>query len=342
MSSWPTRDWRRADPTAVGMRPELLADLEREVSARFGRIRAVLINRGGQLVFERYFGGCGQDDAHLVASVTKSVLSALVGIAIDRGFIRGVDQRVLDFFPDYAPGGHERLKRRLTLKHLLTMTAGFQWRTGPRGHELFLDRLRRSRDWVAFILNLPVKEGALGTFQYNSAAAHLLSAIITRSTGRCAREFAATHLFGPLGIDLPADDTPHGQSRAAVFGNRGVSWPTDPHGNSIGGWGLVLRPRDMARFGLLYLNRGRWNGAQIVPTRWVEESVTPHTPGYGYLWWLRDVNGVFVFSAAGRGGQHIFCVPEHELVVVVASEPGERFRDPWPLLEDFVLPAVAR
>ena len=342
MSSWPAQDWRRADPQAVGMRPELLADLEREVSARFGRIRAVLINRGGQLVFEQYFGGCGQDDSHLVASVTKSVLSALVGIAIDRGFIRDVDQRVLDFFPDYAPGGHERLKRRLTLKHLLTMTAGFQWRTGPRGHELFLDRLRRSRDWVAFILNLPVKEGALGTFQYNSAAAHLLSAIITRSTGRCAREFAVAHLFGPLGIDLPADDTPHGQSRTAVFGNRGVSWPTDPHGNCTGGRGIVLRPRDMARFGLLYLNRGRWNGAQIVPAWWVEDSVTPHTPGYGYLWWLRDVDGVFVFSAAGRGGQHIFCVPEHELVVVVASKPGERFRDPWPLLEDFVLPAVAR
>lgn len=342
MSSWPAQDWRRADPTAVGMRPELLADLEREVSARFGRIRAVLINRGGRLVFEQYFGGCGQDNSHLVASVTKSVLSALVGIAIDRGFIRGVDQPVLDFFPDYAPGGHERLKRRLTLKHLLTMTAGFQWRTGPRGHELFLDRLRRSRDWVAFILSLPVKEGALGTFQYNSAAAHLLSAIITRSTGRCAREFAATHLFGPLGIDLPADDTLHDQSQAAVFSNRGAGWPTDPHGNSTGGWGLVLRPRDMARFGLLYLNRGQWNGVQIVPTWWVEESVTPHTPGYGYLWWLRDVNGVFVFSAAGRGGQHIFCVPEHELVVVVASEPGERFRDPWSLLEDFVLPAVAR
>ena len=264
MSSRPAQDWRRADPAALDMRAELLAGLEREVSARFQRIRAMLITRRGQLVFERYFGGCGRDDVHLVASVTKSVVSALVGIAIDRGFIRGVDQRVLDFFPDYAPGGHERLKRRLTLKHLLTMTAGFQWRTGPRGHELFLDRLRRSRDWVAFILSLPVKEGALGTFQYNSAVAHLLSAIITRSTGRCAREFAATHLFGPLGIDLPADDTPHGQSRADVFGNRGVSWPTDPHGNSTGGWGLVLRPRDMARFGLLYLNRGRWNGAQIV------------------------------------------------------------------------------
>ena len=342
MSYWPTQDWRQADPTAVGMRAELLADLERKVTARFQSINALLITRRGHLVFEKYFGGYSQDDTHLVASVTKSFISALVGIAIDRGFIEGVDQRVLGFFPEYAPGTHEHLKRRLTIKHLLTMTAGFQWRTGTRGHELFLDRMRRSRDWVAFILNLPVKDGSFGTFQYNSAASHLLSAIITRSTGKCAQEFAIDHVFEPLGIDLPAGNVPHSYSQADVFSNRGVRWPTDPQGNSAGGWGLVLRPRDMARFGLLYLNGGQWNGAQIISTQWVEDSVAPHTPGYGYLWWLRDVNGVFVFSAAGRGGQHIFCVPEHDLAVVVASKPGERFRDRWPLLEEFVIPAVAR
>ena len=203
MSYWPTQDWRQADPAAVGMRAELLADLEREVTARFQSINALLITRRGSLVFEKYFGGYGQDDTHLVASVTKSFISALVGIAIDRGFIEGVNQRVLSFFPEYTPGAHEPLKRRLTIKHLLTMTAGFQWRTGTRGHELFLDRMRRSRDWVAFILNLPVKDGSFGTFQYNSAASHLLSAIITRSTGKCAQEFAIDHVFEPLGIDLP-------------------------------------------------------------------------------------------------------------------------------------------
>jgi len=126
-----------------------------------------------------------------------------------------------------------------------------------------------------------------------------------------------------------------------VFRNTG-QWPKDPQGNNIGGWGLVLKPRDMARFGLLYLNGGQWDGEQIIPKKWVEDSVSSHTPGYGYQWWLRDVNGVFTFSADGRGGQHIFCIPQKDLVVVIASQPDGRWRDRWPLLEEFVIPAVVR
>jgi CubicO group peptidase (beta-lactamase class C family) len=324
------------------MRPELLSKLEREIKARLRTINAFLIVRRGYLVFERYFGGCGQDDKHLVASVTKSFVSALIGIAIDQGFIEGVHQSVLGFFPEYAPGAGDHLKRKMTIKHLLTMTAGFQWRTGARNHELYIDRLRRSKDWVAFILNLPVRERSFGTFQYNSGASHLLSAIITRSTGRCAQAFAAEHLFEPLGMDQPAANMGHTYSQADVFRNRAGGWPKDPQGNSIGGWGLVLKPRDMARFGYLYLNAGQWDGEQIVPKKWVEDSVLPHTPGYGYQWWLRDVNGVFVFSAVGQGGQHIFCIPQRDLVVIVASNMGSRYRERWPLLEEFVIPAVER
>jgi CubicO group peptidase (beta-lactamase class C family) len=201
--------------------------------------------------------------------------------------------------------------------------------------------MRRSKDWVAFILDLPVRERSFGTFQYHSAAAHLLSAIITRSTGRCAQEFAAEHLFEPIGIDQPATNRQHTYSQADVFRNT-VQWPKDPQGNNIGGWGLVLKPRDMARFGFLYLNGGQWDGKQIIPKKWVEDSVSPHIPGYGYQWWLRDVNGVFAFSADGRGGQHIFCVPQKDLVVVVASQPDGRWRERWPLLEEFVIPAVVR
>jgi CubicO group peptidase (beta-lactamase class C family) len=296
--------------------------------------------RSGYLVLERYYGGFGQDDRHLVASVTKSFISALIGIAIDQGIIEGVHQSVLSFFPEFAPGARDYLKRRITIKQLLTMTAGFQWRTGARNRELYIDRLRRSEDWVAFILNLPVRERSFGRFQYNSAASHLLSAIITRSTGRCAQEFAAEHLFEPLGIDPPASDVQHTYSQADVFRNTGGGWPKDPQGNSIGGWGLYLKPRDMARFGYLYLNDGRWDGAQIIPKKWVENSVSPHTPGYGYQWWLRDVKGVFVFSAVGQGGQHIFCIPDKDLVVVVASRLGRRWRDRWLLLEEFVIPAI--
>ena len=339
---WPTQDWHGAGPESVGMRAALLSDLDREIDARFRSINAFLVVRRGYLVFERYYSGFGRDDTHLIASVTKSFVSALIGMAIDRGFIEGVHQRVLGFFPEFAPGEHDPLKRQLTIRHLLTMTAGFQWRTGARAHELYLDRMRRSEDWVAFILSLPIRERSFGTFQYNSAASHLLSAIITRSTGRCAQDFAVDHLFGPLGMDPPANTIGYTHSQEDVFRNKTGGWPKDPQGNSIGGWGLVLKPRDMARFGYLYLNGGQWDGQQIIPKQWVEDSTRPHTPGYGYQWWLRDVNGVFVFFAAGLGGQHIFCIPQKDLVVVVASKPGDRFRDPWLLLEEFVIPAVVR
>jgi CubicO group peptidase (beta-lactamase class C family) len=322
------------------MQAALLSNLEREITARYRSITACLVVRRGWLVFERYFGGFGQDDTQLVASVTKSFISALIGIAIDQGFIEEVHQSVLDFFPEYVPGAHDLLKRQMTLRHLLTMTAGFQWRTGARNHELYIDRLRRSKDWVAFILDLPVREELFGNFQYNSAASHLLSAVITRSTGKCAQEFAAEHLFEPIGMDLPATDVQHTHSQADVFRNTAGGWPKDPQGHSIGGWGLVLKPRDMARFGYLYLNGGEWDGKQIIPKKWVEESVSPYIPGYGYQWWLRDVNGIFVFSAVGQGGQHIFCIPEKDLVVVVASKMGSRWRDRWPLLEEFVIPAA--
>ena len=339
---WPSQAWRAADPEAVGVRAGLLSSLDREIKARYRDVNAFLVVRSGYLVFEGYFGGCGQDDKHLVASVTKSFISALIGIAIDQGFIEGVHQSVLGFFPEYPPGAGDQLKQQMTIRHLLTMTAGFQWRTGARNHELYIDRLRRSKDWVAFILGLPVQERSFGTFQYNSGASHLLSAIITRSTGRCAQEFAAEHLFESIGIDQPAINVPHTYSQADVFRNTAGGWPKDPQGNSIGGWGLVLKPRDMARFGYLYLNSGQWDGEQIISEKWVEDSITAHTPGYGYQWWLRDVNGVFVFSAVGQGGNHIFCVPQKDLVIVVASKPGSRWRERWLLLEEFVIPAVMR
>lgn len=337
---WPTQDWRGADPESVGMRAEVLSALDREIMARFPDINAFLVVRRGYLVFERYYGGFGQDDPHLVASVTKSFVSALIGIAIDQGHIEGIHQGVLGFFPELAAGAQDRLKQQITIKHLLTMTAGFQWRTGARHHELLIDRLRRSNNWVGFILDLPVQERSFGTFQYNSGASHLLSAIITRSTGRCAQDLAAEHLFAPLGIDLPATDVPHTFSQADVFNNKAGGWPKDPQGNNIGGWGLFLKPRDMARFGYLYINGGQWDGQQIVSKQWVADSVLPHTPGYGYQWWVRDVNGVRAFSAIGQGGQHIFCVPDQDLVVVVASRMGSRWRERWPLLEEFVIPAV--
>lgn len=337
---WPTQEWRSADPESVGMRAEYLSKLDQEIKARYRSINAFLIVKAGYLVYERYYNGIGQDDKHIVASVTKSFISALIGIAIEHGYIERVDQNVLEFFPEYVPGPDDYLKRQITIKHLLTMTAGFQWRSGPRANELMIDRLRRNKDWVGFILSLPVRERSFGKFQYSSAVSHLLSAIITRSTGSCAENFAAEHLFGPIGIDPPAAHLPHSFSQSDVFRNTTGGWPRDPQGNSIGGWGLVLRPRDMARFGYLYLSDGKWGSKQVIPAEWIGDSIFPHIPGYGYHWWLRDVKGVFTYAAVGQGGNHIFCIPGEELVVVIASKAVARWRDRWLLLEEFVIPTL--
>jgi CubicO group peptidase (beta-lactamase class C family) len=327
--------WRQAVPEAVGMRTEVLAALAREIELRFDSVNALLVARRGYLVLENYYNGFGREDAHFLASVTKSFTSALVGIAIDKGYIEGVDQKIVDFFPEFTATARDAIKRELSIEHLLTMTAGFHWRTGARGYEPMLERLRKSPDWTAFILDLPIRDRLVGRFQYNSTTSHLLSAIISRATGKSAREFANEHLFGPLGIG----PVPAGVQGASGEGKI-AQWASDPQGNSIGGWGLSLRAVDMVRFGILYLNGGRWNGAQIVSSQWVETSTWPHTRGYGYQWWLRKLHGVRVYAAVGRGGHHIFCLPEQDLVVAIASRPAGAWRDRWPLLETFVIPAL--
>jgi CubicO group peptidase (beta-lactamase class C family) len=351
---WPTAAWREAAPESVGVHSDGLAALDDEIEAHYRSINGIVVVAHGFLVYERYGGGISPDDAHDVASVTKSVTSALIGIAIAQGYIESVQQRVLDFFPEVASQPQEALKRALTIEHLLTMTAGLNWRTGARAYEPMLERMWRSPDWVAFILSLPVLQRAYGTFQYNSACSHLLSAILTRATGGSAREYANEQLFAPLGMAeaRPArwPPAPHRPGKpedaaAAPAGQSGNAswephWPEDPQRVSTGGWGLAMRPRDMARFGYLYLNRGLWDGVQIVPEAWVDASLTPHTPGYGYQWWLRDLDGLSVYSAVGRGGHHIFCLPGLDLVVAIASKPAGRWRDRWSLLEKYIIPGT--
>ena len=337
---WPTDDWRDATPESVDMRLRPLLDLDREIEARYNSVNSFLIVRNGYLVFERYYNGFDREGYHRVASVTKSFTSSLIGIAIDKGFIESVDQKLLSFFPEFNPGACDCLKREMTIKHLLTMTTGFQWRRSAPANEPMLENMRISKNWVEFILSLPVRERRFGRFQYNSAVSHLLSAIITRATKTKAQEFANRHLFEPTGMsEIPTgsqlaynvDDTSkEGEKR----------WSQDPQGNNCGGWGLALKPRDMARFGFLYLNQGQWDGKQVIPSEWIADSTKPHTRRYGYHWWLDDVNGLFVYAAVGHGGNHIYCLPEMDLVVAIASGSAGRWRDRWTLMEEYVIPAV--
>jgi CubicO group peptidase (beta-lactamase class C family) len=319
------------------MDPENLGDLEQMIRSQYRNIHGIVIVRKGYVVFESYFNGHGPLDAQHVASVTKSFTSALIGIAIDAGFIHSVDQKVLDFFPEYGADPADFQKRTITLRHLLTMTAPFAWKTGDRRESEPLDRLRRQRDWVTYILNLLGRNGQPGRFQYSTAGAHLLSAILTRATGMCAREFANERLFRPLGIPEIPDYPMKAFQLEDVFGKNLKGWIHDPNGNTTGGWGLSLTPRDMARFGFLYLNRGVWGEQRIISEAWIEASTASNPNHYGYLWWLRDGG---MYSALGSGGNMISCIPEKDLVVAITATIVPKPRDHWLLFEKWILPAM--
>jgi CubicO group peptidase (beta-lactamase class C family) len=337
---WPTQEWRTADPASVGMDPEKFTYLEQMVKSQYRNINGIVAVRKGYIVFERYYNGYSPLDTHNVASVTKSFTSALIGIAIDAGYIKSVDQKVLDFFPEYVPAPGDIQKRTITIRHLLTMTAPIASKTtGRRGDEP-LDRLRRQRDWVMYILNLLGQNGQLGRFQYSTAGSHLLSAIITRTTGMCAREFANERLFRPVGMKEIPDHKMKSFAIDDVFGKNVTGWIKDPNGNNTGGWGLTTTPRDMARFGFLYLNRGIWDDKQIISETWIDESTALNSNGYGYLWWLREEDGIFTYSALGSGGNVICCIPGKDLVVAIASRIVSKPHDRWLLFERCILPAI--
>lgn len=323
------------DAESVGMSLDKLRELDNALNFQLGIIKGIVVVRKGHIVFERYFKGFGSEDTHHVTSVTQSITSTLVGIAIEEGYIKSVDQKILDFFPEAAPKASDMLKRILTIKDLLTMTAPYSWKAKEP-----LDRLRRQKNWTMFMLNMLGQKGKIGDFQFNMSNAHLLSAIITRSTGISTREFANEYLFKPLGIKKIPDQKMKSFSKDDVYGEKINGWIKDPQGINTGGWGLALTPRNMARIGSLYLKKGKWGNKQIISESWINESIIQHTEDCGYSWWLREDNGITTFLAAGIGGTYIYCIPEKELVVVVVSKVDKMLIDRWELIEDYILPSI--
>lgn len=332
---WPTAEWQAANPTDLGMDPAKLWQLNPMIKSGYSNLNGIIVVRRGYVAFEQYFNGYGPDEPHHVTSVTKSIISALIGIAIDSGYIKSVDQKALDFFPDYVPAAAAKQKQEITIHHLLTMTVPYSF---ADWHEP-LDKLCQQPDWVKYTLDMLDQNGELGAFKYSTAGAHLLSAIISRSTGQSAREFANERLFGLIGMkDIP-DYAMKAFEFEDLFGKNVQGWVKDPADNSTGGWGLTLTPRDMARFGYLYLNNGIWDNKQIITGTWVTESTAMNPNKYGYLWWLHEENGVFAYSAMGDGGNIICCIPEKDLVVAIASTFIMNPRDRWTLLKECIIPA---
>ncbi len=313
-------------PPAVGFDPEqadaALAEYAGLV-ADVDQVRAIVVAQGDEIVYERYFGSTA--DRHWgVQSVTKSVVSMLIGIAIEEGLTGPLDAPLGELLPDDA-GAMSPEVAGTTLRHLLTMTAGL-----PSGAQAPAPSFTATDHWVRDILRHPESPPGSG-FVYSNGTSHLLTAILQRATGTTALEYARTRLFTPLGIDTtPAMDGVIASEEALqAFENAGFAWPTDPQGVNTGWWGLKLLPRDLLKLGQLYLAGGRWGGEQLVAESWVKESTSWQVPadgsadgidGYGYQWWVGTVDGDVGFLAMGFGGQLIWVVPPRDLVVVASTE----------------------
>jgi CubicO group peptidase (beta-lactamase class C family) len=279
-------------------------------------VRSVLVVVAGRTAYEKYPESDAQSYHH-VMSVTKSVIGALIGIAIAQGKISGVDATLSELLPKYAPMMSKETAA-VTLEQLLTMTGGF----GDQATEA-----REGEDWVGRI----IAKGGIkpGHWVYSNDGPHLLSAALTAATGMSALDYARTVLFAPLGISSEPADEPVALPHDLAQQEPGFGWARDPQGVSTGSYGLRLRAWDMAKIGLLYLAGGRWDGQQVVPASWVKQSTrslaqTDFGDGYGYLWWADfEPEQEPVFTALGSGGQRIVVAPERDLVVVVQVDQAQ-------------------
>lgn len=310
------------------MDPALLQAGDTYIRGQCPHRYSFLVVRNGYIVWERYYRGMTVDRYADVMSVSKSVLSLLLGQALDQGKIENLDRKMADYFPEYFSPSSDARKRQITLGHMLTMTAGFQWDEVATG-----DKWVGSKDWYKFVIDLPMTSNPGTVFDYNTGLSHLLAGVLSRASGQTALAFGNHNLFAPLGI-----------------GN--FRWDVDPRGNYVGGFHMYFTSRDLAKFGYLALRKGYWNDRQLVSRAWIEDSTAVHvldasptTIGdYGYHWWVRPQWGYAVFMAAGYGGQYIFVVPGLDLIMVsttdTTSDDVARHMQAFNLLTQYVIPSI--
>ena len=281
---------------------------EAAIAADYSNIAGMVVRKDGETVYERYFGGCTAESRLNVFSVTKSIISILLGIALDRGCLGSIDQQVLEFFPEYTPKRGEKVIQRITIRDMLTMTALYKYRYAP----------------------------LIGP--------DILTGILTRVTGQSVLDFAKEHLFAPLGIPVEQSITFRSKEELMAFYKSTDLrvWAADPAGVNAGGWGLTLSPMDLAKLGQLYLDGGIWNGQRLVSERWVRESTAEQSRWaerdlpYGYLWWvLPQGHG---FAAMGDGGNALYASPDKNLVAAIVSRFQPRVKGRIELIRTYVAP----
>jgi CubicO group peptidase (beta-lactamase class C family) len=328
---WPTDDWRTASPESMGMDAALLMAADQRIRTETPLLSSMVVVRDGHIVFEGYYNGQQVDQPYYIWSVTKSITSIAVGIALQEGVLTGLDQTLGELIPERIPVGADPRVYGITIEQLLTMTAGWQW----DGRINF--SLTHVTDDLDAMLTRPMVCDPGACFEYDSGPSNLLAYIIQHQTGELIADYLGPRLFEPLGIE-------------------NYEWVTTEYGASRGGGGLIVTPRDLAKLGYLYLNQGVWDGQQIVDPAWVEASTTWKSSGvntlsganigygasYGYHWWVTSIAGFPAYMGLGYGGQMLYVVPGLDLVVVTgvastdASTPQNQ-QNVFPIVEQLVV-----
>ena len=333
-STFKSTVWVESSPEAQGLNSQMI-NMGFLAADQKPFINGIVIIRNGYLVAESYFNGNDKDDYHNIRSVSKSFLSALFGIAIRENYIPNLGVKIMEYFPEYKDDKMDDRFDQVTLNDLITMHSGLDTDHNNYGP------IFNSNDWIGTTLNQTLIASPGEEFHYTTAGTHLLSAILTKATGMSSYEFAERQLLKPMGISL---------------GN----WEKCPSGYYIGGNNMHTSPRNLAKFGQLYLDGGVLNDVEIVPSSWVSVSKQdkmyrdnltwgPLTDmGYGYLWWLGTISGYEAFIGIGHGGQFIIAIPELQMIVTTVSQSynltweqaDEQERAVLHLIDDFIMPAI--
>ena len=345
--------WETGTLSSVGMDKSWFENLVGDIQeGDYSEIHSIIVVKNNKLVFEKYWAGHDFDpyspDYHgryiefdmatrqNTHSATKSMTSALMGIAMDKGFIQNEGNSIFDYLPDYYDAWKNRGREDITIEHCLMMASGLEWNewdTQVTSSDSDLMRFNRSEDPIAYLLSKSMRTQPGTTFYYNGGTVDLLGVLIVNSTNQSVPAFSSTYLFGPLGIT-------------------NYNWVTlPPSGMTACHGDIHITPRDMAKFGQLFLNEGEWNGSRILSKAWVEQStqfrINPPVNwanGYGYLWWLRNfqINSMIYrsFKAIGWGGQEIFVFKDLNMVVVFT---GANYVTRVPcdeIMQRYILPAI--
>lgn len=293
-----------------------------------GTVQSLIIQKNGEIIYEEYRGSIDGDDPTNIKSASKSIISLLIGIAIDRGFLEGVDQPIGEFFPEYFEENPDSAKASVTIKDLLTMRSGLETTSFYN-----YGRWVTSSNWVEFALDQPMVQQPGGQMIYSTGTSHLLSVILTKASGMSTRAFANEYLFEPMDIRIGG-------------------WDRDPQGYYMGGNNLAVSPLDLLKIGTLVMNAGEYDGKRIISRGWILESVQVYTRSnfnpynYGYMWWRRPVGEYQLFFAWGNGGQYIMMLPELDAVISITSNLGRssgsrRYQDQiFDFLLDVLIPFI--